>query len=104
MDIYNNLVDVYNSNSKKIIETFQDKKKDTQKNIGSMSIENFYFTISLLIIAAIIIPLLFIYTYESDYLNSIFNLETVENESEMEIDNLIATENEVLNELDKKTI
>tara|TARA_B100001175_G_scaffold317691_1_gene335772 strand:- start:161 stop:475 length:315 start_codon:yes stop_codon:yes gene_type:complete len=104
MDIYNNLVDVYNSNSKKIIETFQDKKNDTEKNIGSMSIENFYFTISLLIIAAIIIPLLFIYIYESDYLNSIFNLETVEHESEMEIDNLIETENEVLNELNTRTI
>lgn len=104
MDIYNNLVDVYNSNSKKIIETFQNKKNDIKKNISSISIENFYFTISLLIIAAIIIPLLFIYTYESDYLNSIFNLETVENESEIAIDNLTEIENEVLNELDTRTI
>lgn len=98
MDIYNNLVDVYNSNSKKIIETFQNKKNDTEKNIGSLSIENFYFTISLLIIAAIIIPLLFIYIFESDYLSNIFNLETVENESEMTIENLTEIENEVLNE------
>lgn len=104
MDIYNNLVDVYNSNTKKIIETFQNKKNDTEKNIGSMSIENFYFTISLLIIAAIIIPLLFIYTYESEYLNSIFNLETQESESKMEIDNLTEIENETLNELDTRTI
>ena len=104
MDIYNNLVDVYNSNSKKIIETFENKKNDTEKNIGSMSIENFYFTISLLIIAAIIIPLLFIYIYESDYLSSIFNLETVENESEMAIDNLTEIENETLYELDTRTI
>lgn len=96
MDIYNNLVDVYNSNSKKIIETFQNKKNDTEKNIGSLSIENFYFTISLLIIAAIIIPLLFIYIFESDYLSNIFNLETVE--SETTIENLTEIENEVLNE------
>ena len=76
MDIYNNIIDVYNSNSKKIIETFKNKKNKTKENIGNMNIHKFYIIISILIIFAVILPLILIYTYQSKIFKIMFNFNT----------------------------
>ena len=68
MDIYNNIKDVCNSTSHKIIETFEEKKNQTKQNIGNMNIQNFYIMITILIIVAIIIPLIIIYIYTTPVL------------------------------------
>lgn len=79
MDIYNNIIDVYNSNSKKIIDTFETKKNNAKRNIGNMTIHSFYMIISLLIIMSLILPLILFYVYQSKFFKIMFNISMQKN-------------------------
>ena len=79
MDIYNNIIDVYNSSSKKIIETFEIKKNNAKRNIGNTNIHSFYIILSLLIIMSLILPLVLFYVYHSEFFKIMFNISKQKN-------------------------
>lgn len=100
MDIFNNLLDVYNSSSKNIKKKYEEKKKDIMSGIGNLNTTTFYIIISIIIILSIILPLIFLYFFNQPLIHSIFSPDTTEStlldlSSETEKDN---------NELIKDTV
>jgi len=63
MDYYKNFIEIYDSGSNKIIETFKQKKDNIGKNIGDLNTNTFYGIIIAIIILSIILPIAIIYIY-----------------------------------------
>lgn len=63
MDYYKNFIEIYDSSSNKIIETFKQKKDSIGKNIGDLNTNTFYGIIIVIIILSIILPIAIIYIY-----------------------------------------
>lgn len=78
MDIFNNLLDVYNSSSKNIKKKYEEKKKDIMSGIGNLNTTTFYIIISIIIILSIILPLIFLYFFNQPLVHSIFSPDTTE--------------------------
>ena len=99
MDIYNKIIDVYNSNSKKIIETFETKKNNATRNMGNMNIHSFYIIISILIIMSFVLPLGLFYVYQSEFFKIMFNISMQKNI----VNNSSLTNNESLYKLSSES-
>lgn len=78
MDIFNSLIDVYNSSTKNIKKRYDEKKQDILGGIGSLNTTTFYTIIAIIIIISIILPLIFLYYYNQPLINSIFSPDTTE--------------------------
>ena len=78
MDIFNNLLDVYNSSSKNIKKKYEEKKKDIMSGIGNLNTTTFYSIIAIIIILSIILPLIFLYFFNQPLVHSIFSPDTTE--------------------------
>ena len=63
MDYYKNFIEIYDSSSNKIVETFKQKKDIVEKNIGNLNTNTFYGIIIVIIILSIILPIAIIYIY-----------------------------------------
>ena len=63
MDYYKNFIEIYDSGSNKIVETFKQKKDNIGKNIGDLNTNTFYGIIIAIIILSIILPIAIIYIY-----------------------------------------
>lgn len=71
MDFYKNFIDIYESSSKNIIETFKQKKDNIEKNIGNLNTNTFYGIIIAIIILSILLPIAIIYIYNPQNLKNI---------------------------------
>ncbi len=71
MDYYKNFIEIYNSGSNKIVETFKQKKDNIEKNIGNLNTNTFYGIIIAIIILSIILPIAIIYIYNPKNLKKI---------------------------------
>lgn len=96
MDIFNNLLEVYNSSSKNITKKYEEKKNDILNGIGNLNTTTFYSIIAFIIVLSILLPLAFLYYYNQSLINSIFLPETSES-------NFIDDSSETLKETIKDT-
>ena len=71
MDYYKNFIEIYDSSSNKIVETFKQKKDIVEKNIGNLNTNTFYGIIIVIIILSIILPIAIVYIYNPQNLKKI---------------------------------
>tara|TARA_Y100000389_G_C17239874_1_gene402511 strand:- start:304 stop:630 length:327 start_codon:yes stop_codon:yes gene_type:complete len=100
MDIFNNLLDVYNSSSKNIKKKYEEKKKDITSGIGNLNTTTFYSIIAIIIILSIILPLIFLYFFNQPIVHNIFSPDTTES-TLLDISSETIKDN---NEIIKKTV
>ena len=95
MDIFNNILEVYNSSSKNIFKKYEEKN-DILNGIGNLNTTTFYSIIAFIIVLSILLPLAFLYYYNESLINSIFLPETTES-------NFLEDSSETLKETIKDT-